>query len=669
MSPKSVTAFLFATIFFCSVATAQDTANAVTIDVSKVKYKISRFIYGQFSEHLGHCIYGGFWVGPDSKIPNVRGIRTDVVDAFKRIKTPILRWPGGCFADGYHWKDGIGPRASRPSMVNTSWGGVTEDNSFGTAEFLDLCNQIGCEPYFSANLGSGTVQETSQWVEYVNSDNTSPMTQLRKRNGRDKAWGVTYWGLGNESWGCGGNMTPEFYSDVARRFSTFMHEYGKNRLLKIAVGPGGDDYNWTNVVMKAMGNSIWGLSLHYYTWGTDMHAADVTEKSWYGMMQKTLHMKDLIERNSTIMDQYDPGKSVALVVDEWGAWYQVEPGTNPAFLYQQNTLRDALIAGINLNIFNNHCRRVRMAAIAQAVNVLQSPVLTDGPKMVLTPTYYVFDMYKVHHDALLIPTALQTDSIHIQGGTIPALSLSSSLDKDGKIHITVCNLNVESDETLNCDVKSFAVKSVSGQILTADKLNADNTFDNPHTVGIRPFNWFKSSEHSIEVTVPKHSVVALEVEGTSEVKAPVIDMSKLKPGLDFNYYEGEWQRLPNFPEMKPVKSGMTKDLEFPTGIAETNFGLTYSGYIKIPADGMYDFILTSDDGSSLTIDDDEVILNDGQHAMVEATGSVFLRNGFHEFSVAFFQAGGPAGLKLEMQAQGKPRVTVGADLLYHEQNP
>jgi alpha-L-arabinofuranosidase len=656
---------LLGLMILSSASIAQVVKNVATLDVSKAKYKISRNIYGHFSEHLGHCIYGGFWVGKNSKIPNVRGIRTDVVDAMKEIKAPVLRWPGGCFADEYHWKDGIGPDSTRPSMVNTNWGGVTEDNSFGTHEFLDLCQQIGCEPCITGNLGSGTVQELSQWVEYVNSDNISPITELRKKNGRDKSWGVTFWGLGNESWGCGGDMKPDYYSDLALRYGSFMKNYGNHRIKKIAVGPGGDDYNWTNVVMRQMGNSIWGLSLHYYTSCNDIHATDVTEKNWYSTMQKTLTMEQLIDRHSAIMDQYDPGKSVALVVDEWGTWYEVEKGTNPAFLYQQNTLRDALVAGINLNIFNNHCSRVKMAAIAQAVNVLQSVILTDGDKMVLTPTYDVFDMYKVHQDAVLIPTSLQTDSIAVRGDKIPALSISSSLDKDGKVHVTICNMSTSKDELLSCDVNSFAVQSVTGQILTADKLNADNTFEDPHNVGIRKFDGFKTSAHSVDVTVPKHSVVALELKGTSEVKAPVVDVAKLKQGLTFNYYEGTWQRLPDFSEMKPLRSGTVKNLVYPEGTPDLNFGLAYGGYIKIEADGLYDFFLTSDDGSKLTIDNDEVILNDGLHAMVEASGSVFLSKGYHAIGVSFFQAGGGSGLKLMMQAPGKDKIPVSDEMLFH----
>ena len=660
-------AILLASVLLCSASIAQVATNVLTLDVSKAKYRISRNIYGHFSEHLGHCIYGGFWVGENSKIPNVRGIRTDVVEAMREIKAPFLRWPGGCFADEYHWKDGIGPRSSRPSMVNTNWGGVTEDNSFGTHEFLDLCQQIGCEPYFSGNLGSGSVQEMSQWVEYVNSDNISPITEQRKKNGREKSWGVSFWGIGNESWGCGGDMKPDYYSDVALRYGSFLKNYGNHRIKKIAVGPSDDNYDWTNVVMRQMGNSIWGLSLHYYTWCNDIHATDVTEKNWYSTLQKTLRMEEIVEHHSAIMDLYDPGKSVGLVVDEWGAWYAVEAGTNPAFLYQQNTLRDALIAGINLNIFNNHCSRVKMAAVAQAVNVLQSVILTDGDKMVRTPTYDVFDMYKVHQDAALIPSSLLTDSIAIQGSKIPALSVSSSLDNNGRIHVTICNLSTSNDELLRCDIASFAVQSVTGQILTSDKLNADNTFENPDNVAIKTFDSFKLSNHAVDVTVPKHSVVALELIGNSEVKAQVVDVAKLKRGLSFRYFEGNWRRLPDFAEMKPIRSGTVKNLVYPEGTPDLNFGLAYSGYVKIDADGMYDFFLTSDDGSKLTIDNDEVILNDGLHAMVEVPGSVFLKKGYHAIDVSFFQAGGGSGLKLMMQAPGKEKTPVSDEMLYHEE--
>ena len=655
-SKFSISILFFLLLSYCGII-AQQTSDTATLDLDKAHYKISRNIYGHFSEHLGHCIYGGFWVGENSTIPNVRGIRSDVVAAMKEIKAPVLRWPGGCFADEYHWMDGIGPRSERPTMINTNWGGVTEDNSFGTHEFLDLCEQIGCEPYFSGNMGSGTVREMSQWDEYVNSSNVSPMTELRKKNGRDKPWHVQYWGLGNESWGCGGDMKPEYYSDLARQFGSFMKSFGNTSIKKIAVGPNGNDYNWTDVVMRELGNSIWGLSLHYYTWENTIHATDVTKLSWYDTMHKTLMMEELVNRHSAIMNKYDPGKSVALVVDEWGTWYAVEPGTNPGFLYQQNTLRDALVAGINLNIFNNHCDRVKMAAIAQAVNVLQSVILTKDDKMVLTPTYYVFDMYKVHQDAILIPTSLQTDSISTEEGNIPALSISSSLDKNGKVHITLCNLSVTDNKQLTCNINAFAVKTVTGQILTSDKLNEHNTFDKPNNIGIQPFNDFKSSEHSIEVNVPRHSVVALELNGDLNLKSIKVDFSKLKPGLAYNFYE-----------IKPVRTGSIKNVIYPEGTPANNFGLAYTGYIKIEKDGLYEFYLTSDDGSKLDIDNEELVLNDGLHGMVEKSGSLFLKKGYHKIDISFFQLGGGSGLDLKMKAPDGEKEEVKDGMFFHVEN-
>lgn len=641
------------------------TSSRMLIDVSKATFKISKNIYGHFSEHLGSCIYGGIWVGEESKIPNVRGIRTDVVEAMKKIKVPILRWPGGCFADEYHWKDGLGPRSERPAMINTNWGGITEDNSFGTHEFLDLCQQIGCEPYFSGNLGSGTVQELSQWVEYVNSDNISPMTLLRKNNGREKSWGVKYWGLGNESWGCGGNMNPEYYSNVATQYSSFMKTYGLNTVNFIAVGAYDSYYEWTDVVMRNMANRIWGLSFHSYTWAQELQATDVTEENWYSVLSKTLLMEEYIKNHSEIMNKYDPGKSVALVIDEWGTWYSVEPGTNPGFLFQQNTLRDALVAGINLNIFNNHCDRVRMAAIAQAVNVLQSIILTKDDKMVLTPTYHVFDMYKVHQDAVLIPLELQTDSINFNGSKIPKLNASASLDKNSKIHITVCNLSTSEDILLACDLSAYSVNQIKGQILTSESLDAHNTFEIPNEVIIQEFSGFNYSSNHIEILVPKHSVIALEAAGDLEIKSPIIDSSNLKEGLVCNLYEGKFQRLPDYSYMTPVKTEVIDNIIFPQDVPSLNFGLTYSGYLKIETEGMYEFFLSSDDGSKLTINEDVVILNDGLHAVVEKSGTIFLTKGYHKIEVAFFQLGGGKNLKLEMKSPVEERREVPDKLFFH----
>ncbi len=480
------------------------------------KDTISRHIYGNFSEHLGHCIYGGIWVGEDSPIPNTRGIRNDVVDALKRIAIPNLRWPGGCFADEYHWMDGIGPRDKRPQMINTHWGGVVEDNSFGTHEFLDLCEQIGTEPYICGNLGSGTVEEMSKWVEYITFDGKSPMADMRRQNGREKPWKVKFWGVGNENWGCGGNMTAEFYADQYKRYATYCRNYGDNRLYKIAGGPSSDDYHWTETLMKNIPlNQMSAISLHHYTithnWQYKGSATRFTEEEYFKTIKSTLYMDELVTKHSTVMDRYDPQKRVGLFVDEWGVWHDVEPGTNPGFLFQQNTMRDALVAGINLNIFNNHCDRVKGANIAQMVNVLQSIILTDGPKMVLTPTYYVFEMYKVHQDAALIPLTFKSPAITMNGQSIPAVTASASRDKAGKVHISFTNADLHKEIELNIDVRGMTAGKVTGTVLTSKEVAAINTFEKPDVVRATPFNGAKVSKNNLNVKLPPASVVVLEL--------------------------------------------------------------------------------------------------------------------------------------------------------------
>ncbi len=501
---------------FC-MAQAIQVANVLTLQVDQAKETISRHIYGHFSEHLGNCIYGGIWVGENSAIPNVRGIRSDVVQALREIAIPNLRWPGGCFADTYHWMDGIGPREKRPTIINVHWGGVTEDNSFGTHEFMDLCEQLGCEPVICGNIGSGTVQEMAQWVEYLTSNNISPMTELRKKNGREKPWKVSFWGLGNETWGCGGNMRPEYYADVMRRYSTFCWNFGDNKLYKVAVGPYDVNVEWTEAIMKDAGtrNAFKGLSLHYYTvchdWQKKGSATIFDENEWFTTMNKTMKMEEYIDKHVAIMDKYDKEKRNDLVVDEWGNWHDVEPGTNPGFLYQQNTLRDALVAGINLNIFNNHCDRVKMANIAQIINVLQSVLLTKDGKMVRTPTYYVFQMYKVHHDAKLVPLKINCENYSMGAEQLPALTASASRDQEGVIHISVTNINPHKSMVLTCDL---GIKSaqVSGQVLTAAAMNAFNDFDKAEAVRPAEFKQFKVKGNQVETTIPAMSVVMLTVK-------------------------------------------------------------------------------------------------------------------------------------------------------------
>ena len=492
-------------------------ADQLTVVTNNPGDVISKDIYGQFSEHLGHCIYGGLWVGEDSKIRNYDGLRADAVDALKAMGIPNLRWPGGCFADTYHWMDGIGPRDKRPSIVNTYWGGVTEDNSFGTHEFMDLVERLGCDAYISGNLGSGTVQEMSNWVEYLTSDTESPMTELRKKNGRDKPWKVKFFGIGNENWGCGGNMTADYYADVMRRYSTYLRNENGNRLYKVACGASGDDYDWTQEIMSNPKNRgmFQGYSIHNYTvvggWRDKSSATKFSEKEWFETFKLNMNIEDLIKKHAAIMDRYDPNNRIGLVVDEWGNWFNVEPGTNPGFLYQQNTLRDAITAAINLNIFNRHCDRVKMANLAQVVNVLQALILTKDDKMVLTPTYYVFKMFKVHQNAKILPLDLKSEDYTYDGESIPAINASASIDSTGKVHISLANLNPNKDINLSCFLVGDGFSKASGEILTADKMNAMNTFDNPGNLKPAEFKGFNLKGENLDVKMPAKSVVVIEL--------------------------------------------------------------------------------------------------------------------------------------------------------------
>lgn len=476
------------------------------------KSHINREIYGHFSEHLGRCIYGGIYVGENSPIPNTNGIRNDVIDAFRQIKMPVLRWPGGCFADEYHWKDGIGDKASRKKMVNTNWGGVSEDNSFGTHEFMELCELVGCEPYIAGNLGSGTVQELAEWVEYMTSEGGSPISELRKKNGREKPWKLKYLGIGNENWGCGGSMRPEYYADEYRRYQSFCKNFSGNSLYKVACGPSADDYNWTDVLMKNIGT--WGagaISLHYYTiptgdWGKKGSSTDFSTEEYYSTIEKTMYIDELITRHDCVMNRYDAEKKVGIIVDEWGCWYDVEPGTNPGFLYQQNTMRDAIVAAINLNIFNNHSDRVVMANLAQAVNVLQAVVLTEGEKLIKTPTFHVFDLYKTHQDGELVYSWVEDEK---NAGGTSAISQSASV-KDGVMTVTLANTSLDEEYEIECDLYGFEAKSAVARILSGDVYDY-NDFDNADKVAVKDYS-VDVSDGRITVKLPKCSVVSVVIE-------------------------------------------------------------------------------------------------------------------------------------------------------------
>jgi len=475
---------------------------------------ISRHIYGQFAEHLGRGIYDGVWTREGTQPWN---FREDVIEALRRIRVPNIRWPGGCFADYYHWKDGIGPRDQRPTIVNTIWGGVTEDNSFGTHEFLELAERIGAEPFVVGNVGSGTVQEMADWWEYINFPGTSPMADLRRANGQDEPWGVRWWGVGNESWGCGGTMTAQHYADVYKRFQTFLRRYGDVRPFRVATGPGSEDYEWTEVVMREAGRYMDALDLHHYaligSWSESKGSAtEFGEREWFAMMRSTVRMRELIERTNSIMDRYDPGKRVALIVGEWGAWHDVEPGTNPGFLYQQNTLRDAVVAAYNLNLFNNHADRVRGANVAQMVNVLQAMILTKGDEMILTPTYHVFEMFTPHHDATLLPITLDEGSYAFGGDSVPAVSASASRDSTGAIHITLVNLDPNTARSIATELRGVRVSTVGGRILTATTMTAHNTFAQPDAVQPAAFRGVRLAGGTLTIELPAKSVVVLELQ-------------------------------------------------------------------------------------------------------------------------------------------------------------
>ena len=473
-------------------------------------------LFGQFSEHLGRCIYEGIWVGPDSPIPNVDGYRTDVLEALKALHIPVLRWPGGCFADEYHWMEGIGPQEGRRRIVNNNWGGTLEDNSFGTHEFLNLCEMLGTEPYISGNVGSGTVEELAKWIEYMTASDGS-MAELRARNGRAEPWKVKYLGIGNETWGCGGNMTAQYYSDVYKRYALYSRNYGSNALFKVACGPTDTDFDWTRTMMQNARGQMDGLSLHYYTvkgWsGSKGSATEFTPAEYYNTITKTAAIEDILREHIAIMDSYDPEGKVALVLDEWGTWFDVEQGSNPGHLYQQNTMRDAMVAAINLNIFTRFVQRLKMANIAQVVNVLQSMVLTDGSQMVLTPTYHVFRMFSVHQNATRIPVEYACGTIESEEGRkMDDISIASSRDASGAIHVTLANPRLDKSATVELSFDSLKPGNVSGEILKASKVTAHNEFGKAPDVAPKAMHCICKSGKTVKVTLPAASVAVLEIK-------------------------------------------------------------------------------------------------------------------------------------------------------------
>jgi alpha-N-arabinofuranosidase len=482
---------------------------------------MNRQVFGQFAEHLGHGIYEGIWVGEKSSIPNDHGYRSDVLAALKAIKVPMVRWPGGCFADEYHWRDGIGPRSKRPVKINTNWGGVDEDNAFGTNEFMGFTERLGAEAYISANVGSAPPSETAQWLEYMTSPSGSTLAKERAANGHPQPFTVDYVGLGNELWGCGGNMRAEYAADLTNRYAQFAKSAaapGGKKMLKIAAGPSDEDYTWTDTMMRLAGKNIDGLSLHYYTrprmktWEDKGAAVGFPETEWASTMAHTLKMDEYVTKHSAIMDKYDPEKKKWLVVDEWGTWYDPAPGSNPGFLVQQNSMRDAVVAGLNLNIFAHHADRVKMAAIAQMVNVLQAMLLTDGAKMVKTPTYWVFDLYKPWQDATTLPVDVQSPWYHEADVAVPAISVSAVRDTAGQVHIALVNLDPNRALPVSMTLAGVAAGSVDGRILTGATMDAHNDFDHPDTVIPVAFTGARINDGTLTATLPAKSVVVLDLK-------------------------------------------------------------------------------------------------------------------------------------------------------------
>ncbi len=504
------------------------TSLRAVVDLDVEGPRINKHLYGHFAEHLGRCIYGGFYVGEDSPILNEGGIRLDVVEALRALNIPNLRWPGGCFADEYHWMDGIGPKEDRPRMINTHWGDVEENNHFGTHEFMALCEMLGADPYVNGNVGSGTVKEMSDWVEYLTRDGDSPMVRLRKQNGREKAWTVPFWGIGNEAWGCGGNMSAEHYAEEVRRYATYCRNHGENQLYRIAAGASDADYHWTETLMKAISclgctkdprNIFQGLTFHYYTvpgpWEHKGSATEFEGAEYYTTMTKAQRVEELIKGHSAVMDVYDPNKRVGLILDEWGTWFDVEPGTNPGFLYQQNTMRDALVASLHFDIFHAHADRLVMANIAQTVNVLQAMILTDPDSgaLVLTPTYHVFEMNKGHQDAASLAVHLLGDdrSIDVDGAPLRRLSASASVDGDVAL-VSLSNLHLTEPTTVQLDLRGRSVAGVSGRLLAADDVTAHNVPGRTDAVAPRDLDLGDVVDGVLSVELPPHAFATVSLQ-------------------------------------------------------------------------------------------------------------------------------------------------------------
>jgi alpha-L-arabinofuranosidase len=494
----------------------------ITIDPAQPGPEINRHIFGHFAEHLGFGIYGGIWVGPDSDIPNTRGIRNDVVEALKEIKVPNVRWPGGCFADQYHWRDGIGKSEERRSRVNVHWGGALEPNTFGTHEYFDFLEMIGSEAFVSANVGSGTIQEASDWLEYLTATGTS-LAEERARNGRSEPYNVLFWGIGNETWGCGGPFTPQEYITELKRHATFTNNYNPNVTTQfVSVGPDSYDefsFGYTEAIMEAWANRTWtwniqGLAMHNYTrggWPPVIPATGFNELQYATVIKEALEMDQFIAQNRAIMDKYDPNTEVSILVSEWGSWLAPTEDTNPGFLIQQNSQRDAVIAALNFNIFTRHAERVHGANLAQMINVLQAVIHTDNEKMVLTPTYHAFRMYVPFQDATRLPISFGKGKYQVGDIDLPRVDAIAARGQDGQIYVAITNIDAKNTASFDLSLDGYSIQSVNGETLYASAIDAINTFENPDNVTPRAID-ARIRRNNISVTVQPQSITVLSID-------------------------------------------------------------------------------------------------------------------------------------------------------------
>ena len=462
---------------------------SVTVDTTKAGPVIDRHIYGQFAEHLGRGIYDGVWVGEHSRIPNIHGYRKDVVEALKAIKVPVVRWPGGCFADAYDWRDGVGPRAKRPVRANLRWGGL-EPNSFGTHEFLNFTELIGADAFVSGNVGSMTPLDMANWMEYMTSSENTTLTKERRRNGRDKPWQVKYLGIGNELWGCGGVMNAQYAADVSNRYAIFVRAPPGQSLTKVISGPKGldaDVYDYTDTLMKNV-QDLQMLSVHQYTLRYPHPlgaigkprgpALGFNETDWAAMLAKAETMDTLLTGLTAVMDKDDPAKHTTIALDEWGAWYDPTPGFPPGSATQQNTLRDAEVAALTLNIFHRHTDRLKMANIAQMVNVLQAMILTDHEKFLRTPTYWIYSMYVPFQDATPYAASVSGPTVTRGEFSLAQVDVSAARGVDGKLYLSLVNTDPDRPAHVTTNLSGAA----AGQILTAPSMEAHNTFEAPNAL-------------------------------------------------------------------------------------------------------------------------------------------------------------------------------------------